>query len=172
MTTSMNPWNVIYKIAAGKTKKAITLTTILKQDGSFTSTAEDTLDVMMDKCVPKDTVPDNEIHTKMRHDIENYVSSIDDSLFTDQEVTNAIKSFKEGKTPGADGFTRTIVERFFTTFPLGLTAFYNKCLLKAYFPRLWKHSRLILLVKPGKEDRLDVQGLNNHSETINITEHL
>jgi hypothetical protein len=36
ITTPNNPWNEVYRLAAGKTRETLTLTTLIKPDGSRT----------------------------------------------------------------------------------------------------------------------------------------
>ena len=43
ITTPNNPWNEVYKLAAGKVRETLTLTTLRKPDGSRTTNIGETL---------------------------------------------------------------------------------------------------------------------------------
>ena len=43
MTPYTNPWNEIYRLAAGKRKSTAQITTLRKPDGSFTADVHETL---------------------------------------------------------------------------------------------------------------------------------
>ena len=66
-----------------------------------------------------------------------------------------IKKFNPKKAPGEDGLTSEILLRVFGNFPSFLTEVYNKCLKEGSFPRQWKKSSIVPIVKPGKEDNRD-----------------
>ena len=65
------------------------------------------------------------------------------------------KKFNPKKALGEDGQTSVILLRVFGNFPSFLTELYNKCLKEGYFPRQWKTSSIVPIVKPGKEDNKD-----------------
>jgi hypothetical protein len=66
MTSATNPWNAIYKMAAGKTKCTAHITTLRQQDGLMTS-LQDTLLQMIKKFAPDDNQEDDtETHRKIR----------------------------------------------------------------------------------------------------------
>ena len=46
--------------------------------------------------------------------------------------------------------------RALKVFPSFFTQIYNACLRKGYFPKNWKHSVLIPIIKPGKEKCQDI----------------
>jgi hypothetical protein len=59
ITTPNNPWNEVYRLAAGKTRATLTLTTLLKPDGSRTRNIGETLKTMMDSLIPEDSAHDD-----------------------------------------------------------------------------------------------------------------
>jgi hypothetical protein len=59
VTSAINPWNAIYKMAAGKTKCTAHITTLRQQDGSMTTSVQDTLLQMIKKFAPDDTQEDD-----------------------------------------------------------------------------------------------------------------
>ena len=55
------------------------------------------------------------------------------------------------RAPGEDGIAGEIFKQIFVTFPNYITTMYNECLRKGTFPKRWKCTKLIPLIKPGKE---------------------
>ena len=102
-----NPWNVIYKIAAGKLKPPISLTTIQKPDGTYTNDIKSTLKHMLDYFVPDDSLEtDNEHHKEIRKQAEKSTETSDDMDFTQQEILSALKDFNPHKAPGEDVYNQ------------------------------------------------------------------
>jgi hypothetical protein len=56
------------------------------------------------------------------------------------------------KAPGMDGITDEVYKSDFEIFPEYLTAIYNNCYNRGIFPKRWKTSKMIAIVKPGKEN--------------------
>lgn len=147
-----NPWNVVYKLAAGKINSPPSLTTIQKPDGTYTADIESTLDYMLDYFVPADSLKDdNEHHYEIRKQIMEPMDAADDKNFTQQEILNVIKNFNPRKAPGEDGITSDILLNVFTKFPSLVTMIYNKCLSTGCFPKRWKKSIIIPIIKPTKD---------------------
>ena len=71
ITEGSNPWNAVYKIAANKLRENSTLTTLQKEDGTYTNDMTDTLDYMMDHFSPTDNEQDdNEKQGQIRKTVE------------------------------------------------------------------------------------------------------
>ena len=49
-----HPWNEVYKIATGKTRKKQTLITLKRPDGTITETMEETIGLMLEHLFPED----------------------------------------------------------------------------------------------------------------------
>jgi hypothetical protein len=63
VTSEVNPWNAIYKMTAGKTKRVAHTTTLRQQDGSLTKDLQGTLSLMIQKFAPEDNQEnDNDNH--------------------------------------------------------------------------------------------------------------
>jgi hypothetical protein len=54
------------------------------------------------------------------------------------------------KAPGIDWIRGEVYKSVFEIFPEYLTAIYNNCLNRGIFPKRWKTSKMIPIVKPGK----------------------
>ena len=55
------------------------------------------------------------------------------------------------KAPGEDGISNEVWKGVSAILPKYLTAIYNGCLKEGVFPKRWKKSKIIPIVKPGKE---------------------
>ena len=59
MTLSTNPWNEMYRIAAGKRKHAAQITTLRKPDGTLTADLHETLKYILEHFTPEDNQNDD-----------------------------------------------------------------------------------------------------------------
>ena len=156
ISTANNPWNDVYKLAAGKSKISPPLSTIQNSNGEFTIDTKSTLLTMIDYFVPTDNeLNDNQYHKKIREVAELPIDTPNDSPFTEIEVETAIYKINPSKTPGIDGITSNVIRRVFSVLPLFVTTLYNTCLLKGHFPKQWKISTIVPIIKPGKENCRD-----------------
>jgi len=147
-----DPWNAVYKIASSKIRTSTRLTTLEKEDGTYTTDARSTIMHMLEHFAPDDREDsDDELHRKIRKEIQEPIDTADVKPFTKEEVIANLKKFNSKKAPGKDGLTSDILIRAFQAFPLFFTELYNACLKKGCFPKNWKHSVIIPIVKPGKE---------------------
>jgi hypothetical protein len=155
-TDESNPWNAIYKTASGKSRSTTCLTTLQRPDGTFTLDTESTTRHMLDYFVPEDSeTNDSVVHKQTREKIEGPIDTEDDKPFSREEIAAVIKKFNPKKAPGEDGLTSEIILHVFNSFPYFLTEVYNKCLEEGCFPKQWKKSSIVPIIKPGKEDNLD-----------------
>ena len=66
-TSPSNPWNEAYKLASGKTRNTVTLTTLQKPGG--TKTANITVKFMIEQLITEDSVQDD--RTSQKHQKTN-----------------------------------------------------------------------------------------------------
>lgn len=151
-TDGNNPWTALYKIAAGKLRGQSSLTTLQKEDGSYTEDTTSTLEYMMENFVPEDSEQyDTERHKELRRLTTEPMDTPDDMEFTTAEILAVLKNFNSKKSPGEDGITSDILLNAFRVFPRFFTTLYNKCLKSGTFPERWKRSVIVPIIKPGKE---------------------
>jgi hypothetical protein len=149
----VNPWNKVYKIASKKIRTTTRLTTLKKEDGTYTTDTRSTILHMLEHFVPNDREDsDNELHREIRKEIQKPLDMADDKAFTKEEIIAIFKKFNSKKAPGEDGLTNDILIRAFQIFPLFFTHIHNVCLTEGCFPKKWKHSVIIPIIKPGKEE--------------------
>ena len=142
----------MYKIASGKIRTT-RLTTLEKEDGTYTTDTRSTIMHMLENFVPDDREDsDNELHRKIRKEIQKPPDTADDKVLTKEEIIANLKQFNPKMAPGEDGLTSGILIRAFQVFPLFFTKIYNTCLTEGCFPKKWKQSVIIPIIKPGKEE--------------------
>jgi len=157
ITDGSNPWNTVYKLAAGKLRNQNSLSTLQKEDGTYTTNLESTVKYMLQQFFPDDRKEnDNEEQQQLRKKMLEPPETSDDMEFTQEEIRGVLKGFSPKKSPGEDGLTSEIIKRVFRLLPCSFTNLYNKCLKNGCFPKIWKNSVIIPIVKPGKERSSDV----------------
>jgi hypothetical protein len=67
------------------------------------------------------------------------------------EVQDAILGLKISKAPGADGVPNRALKHLPQRMILLLVALFNAILITKYFHPVWKHTRVISILKPGKD---------------------
>jgi hypothetical protein len=92
MTSSTNPWNEVYKLAAGKRKNYTQLTTLRKPNRSLTADIRETLQLMLEYFVPEDKDNDDtDFHKQARTQSQEPMDTADDKDFTLEEIRNAVE---------------------------------------------------------------------------------
>jgi hypothetical protein len=70
------------------------------------------------------------------------------------EIQDAIRGLKFGKGPGPNGIPNRALKHLPQGDVFFLVKVFNTILLMQYFPCVWKHDRVISILKPGKEPAL------------------
>ena len=109
---------------------------------------------MLDYFAPNDVTKEENRYQKEVRKGTNNPDTNNDVAFTQQELQTALKNFNPKK--GADGITSDILLLAFNLFPMFFTMIHNKCLSEGCFPKQWKQSTIIPIVKPGKEQSREV----------------
>ena len=94
ITPGNNPWNELYKIAAGKKKTKVNLTTLKKAEGSQTKDTADTLQYMLEQFTPEDDNKDDDDDDRRRARAKSQlpIGMDNDKKFTVLVIRNAIES--------------------------------------------------------------------------------
>ena len=115
------------------------MTTLEKEDGTYTTDTRSTIMHMLENFVPDDREDsDNELRRKIRKEIQKPADKADDKAFTKEEMIANLIKFNSKKTPGEDGLTTDILIRAFQVPPLFFTQIYNTCLMEGCFPKKCK----------------------------------
>jgi hypothetical protein len=75
-------------------------------------------------------------------------------LTNPMEVQDAIRGLKVGKAPGPNGLPNRALKHLPQRAICLLVALSNTALLAQYFPTVWKHARVISILKPRKDPSL------------------
>jgi uncharacterized protein YktA (UPF0223 family) len=122
-TSSTNPWNTVYKSAAGKLNNIKIISTLQKTNGSNTENLRETLQCTLEYLIPTDEeTEETDHHKQIRTLIEEPMGTEDDKEFTTEEIRQAIKSIDHKKAPGEDGITSKILMWTFERFPQLVTS--------------------------------------------------
>ena len=98
MTSATNPWNAVYKMAVGKTKRATHITTLRQKYCSLTTNLQDTLLQIVQKFAPDDNQEDDtEIHRQIGALTRTPIDTEEDEEFTLQEVMNVGQKGPRGR---------------------------------------------------------------------------
>lgn len=71
--------------------------------------------------------------------------------FSLHELRTAIKNCKNGKAPGLDDLMIEQIKHFGPITERWLLQFYNYCLKQKQIPAIWRKTKVIALLKPGKD---------------------
>jgi len=135
-TQSSNPWNSVYRYAAGKVRGALTLSTLEANNNTHTADIQSTFDQLMDHFKPEDSASSDGAHHKRdRQLMTEPMHTTDDIPFTQQEVQAALEKFDSRKAPGEDALTSEILIRVSRNFPSFFTEVYKECLHRGHFPQ-------------------------------------
>jgi hypothetical protein len=154
LTSHTTPWNAIYKIAANKTRRSHTITTLKKTDGTTTADLEETLKMMAEHLIPKDD--DTEYHKQIREQAKEPIQTKEDREYTMEDVKNAIAELKHKKAQGENSITAEIFQRVYKQFPKSTYTLYNESLRRGQKQKKWKKVKILPIVKPGKETSTEV----------------
>jgi len=92
ISDGVNPWNLVYKIASEKIGTTTRLTTLKKEDGTYTTDMKSTIFHMLEHFAPDDREDsDNELHREIRKEIQKPLDTADDKAFTKEEIIAVLK---------------------------------------------------------------------------------
>ena len=75
-------------------------------------------------------------------------------LTNPDEVQEAMRSLKVNKAPGPNGIPNRALKHLPQRAVSLLVQIFNAVLLTHHFPPMWKHTRVISILKPGKDPAL------------------
>jgi hypothetical protein len=80
-----------------------------------------------------------------------YAPAIEPTLTTPSEVIKAIKGLKVGKAPGPNCVPNRVLRHLAKRAINFLTKIINAVLRRQFFTPVWKHARVLPILKPGKD---------------------
>jgi hypothetical protein len=151
-TSSSNPWNGVYRYAAGRLKNRLTLTTLKIDNYNYTTDMQTTINQMIEHFVPEDCEEGENVHHKqVRLQVAAPLKTTNDVNFTRHEIQAILEVIDPKKTPGEYALSSEILLHVFRNYPTAFTQIYNECLRRGHFPTQWKRSVILPVAKPGKE---------------------
>jgi hypothetical protein len=110
---------------------------------------------MMEHFIPEECDSNDSAHHKSIRQLAAEPLDTPEEEFTKEEILAALAKFDPMKAPGEDGWNMDILMKIFRKFPLFFTEIYE-CVRKGYFSNQRKHSSIIPIVKPGKEESTEL----------------
>ena len=125
---------------------------LLKDDKGEELTAVDTLKALMDSHCPGSEDTEKIVRTGpgTSKPIEEIKKGAE--FVTEKIVKKAIKEFSNGKAPGLDNITPSIMKVLPGNTIKRLTTIMKACISLGHTPKLWREGKISFLVKPGKKD--------------------
>jgi len=97
VAASIKPWSQVYKLAAGKTRANSIMTTLRKQDGSETTSIQDTMKIMLNHFFAEVREEETLYHKNISKYIEETLNTRDDVAFSRDEIKQTIDIFNQRK---------------------------------------------------------------------------
>jgi hypothetical protein len=112
----VNPWNIVYKIAAGTNRTSTILITLEEGDGTYTTDTRSTIVHMLEHFAPDDTKDsDNELYRKIRKEIQEPPDTADNKDFTKEKIIANLKKIQL-ETAGLTSDILTLTFKCFLRF--------------------------------------------------------
>jgi len=90
-TQNSNPWNWVYRYAAGKIRGTLTLSSLEDNNNTYTADIPSTLNVMMDYFIPEDSESSDGVHhSRTRQLMTEPLHTTDDIPFTTLKIKTAL----------------------------------------------------------------------------------
>ena len=136
-----------------KSRENKVLGILKKPDGSFCTTPDESMDLLINTHFPGNTAPEADEDLDFIPLPPIGTSVVEQcAIISEEKVHAAIHSLKPLKAPGPDGFKPLVLQNLGTKMLQRLTRLYQAILTLGYTPRRWRASKVIFIPKPGKED--------------------
>ena len=128
-----------------------------KEDGTFTDSIEESLDLILKKCFPGCINYNKEKVDEIKaigeeSDSRGRILKRKFKFITKNRVIQSIKSTKTHKACGPDTIKPIVLRNLPECALATLTGIYEGCLSAEYTPLTWRKANVILIPKPGKPD--------------------
>ena len=112
-------------------------------DESKTTCLDDTIEALLDKCVPKDEITQLNVNClSLKQRVDGYRNMNMQPIISYKEINMAISTFKKKKAPGMDNVNIEILKELWRKMPETIYGLMNKSLNQGTFPKLWKVENL------------------------------
>lgn len=142
-----DPWGKVYKIVRGKLSPPLMLTTLRKDDGTYTSDERETLEFFLERMLPDDQVDLNDPEERrLRENMTTFGEDVE-KYFTMGELDSAVKRIKNKKAPGPDGLKGEVIKAIFPVIKEVFLRILNEVWRSGYFPEVWKDGEVKIFLK-------------------------
>ena len=149
-----DPWGIVYRIVREKVGNPSIWTALRLPDGSKTVSLEETINVLLRKCVPEDNRTELSAECRaLKQKVDGYINMNLEARISFMEISNALRKFKNKKAPGLDNFKIEIVKELWKRRPEAIEGLMNNCFDQRKFPRRWKEANLKIILKDQNRDR-------------------
>ncbi len=127
------------------------LQTLKKEDGTYTSSKEETLEELLRIHFPdQDTVEQrgNEVDLQ---GLPSEKKEVEDFITIDK-IKASFKSFKPHKSPGTDGIKPIMLHNLPREMLEDIRQLYISSILTGTLPKAWEEAKVVFIPKPGKDD--------------------
>ncbi|CAI6376697.1 unnamed protein product [Macrosiphum euphorbiae] len=138
-----NPWSRAFSWAKKGSRPRSIPSTLTKEDGSQTVDCLDTVELILDKFVPRDPQQGELVY---QGPLE-YTESLDP-----ESIKVAIWRIKPSGAPGMDGISARMLRKAWPALREPITHLFGQCVKAGQFPDCWKTAELVLVPKPGATD--------------------
>lgn len=150
-----DPWGILHRIAKGRYRMGNEIGAVCLTDGRLTKSWEESVEALMDKFVPGDTLSgESRIHAAIRRENLTYQNMNMEPLITISEISLAIRKMRNKKAPGPDALNPEIWKVVWLCAPEVVLNIFNRCLQDGVFPVCWKFARIVVIPKDPRMDRL------------------
>ena len=123
------------------------LGSVMRPDGTWTQTHDDTLEALIEVHFPGSTRDDNQ---PLRHDNSTSRLQTPPPIITEEQIKYAISSFEPFKSPGPDGIIPADLQRSLEWAIPWLLEIMNACFKLEHIPKKWLLTRVVFIPKAGK----------------------
>lgn len=162
--TSLNNNQKLWRISKILRKKSNSIPTLRTQQSngpahqSFILTDEDKAEALVKQfsSVYENRPNTSDQATRLLVQSTNFSTLNDENtdivkLTNPREISTLIRRLKNKKSPGFDTINNKLLKQIPKKALVLLTYIFNACLKISYFPKAWKHAKVIGIFKPGKD---------------------
>jgi len=148
-----DPWDFVKKTIKKTSNDNIPC--LRRNDGSFTTTAQETSELLLENMFSNDDIEtDTPYHKTVRECVNNFTN---DTLITEYVPTIDIKEmtliFEMSPYKSApNNLLPVVFQKCYESIKSLIMKFFNKCLYYQYYPKNWKKGFIKILKKPNKGD--------------------
>jgi ribonuclease HI len=131
------------------------LDVLRKQDGTFTKSPSETLDILIATHFPDAVNIENVENELMDNRYDENVLNLAIQIVTEEKVRWSLNSFSPYKSPGPDKIYPIMLQKGIEVIMSWLLNIYRASIVLKYIPVKWRYAKAIFIPKAGKSDYFD-----------------